>query len=176
MIKGDKVVEVPTESLRPGDIVLVKPGERIPVDGIVISGRTSVNETMITGESKPVPKSEGDEVIGGTINGERAIRVRVERTGEDTVLSQIVRLVEEVQATKPRVQRLADRAAHYLTIIALIAGLFTFLVWKFAMNAYTALAVTLSITVVVIACPHAPGLAVLPCGANYNSIGSRCEG
>jgi len=153
LVKDGEVVEVPTETLRPGDVVLVRPGERIPVDGTVISGQTSVNEAMITGESKPVSKATGDRVIGGTINGEGAIRVRVDSTGEDTVLSQIVRLVEEAQATKPRVQKLADRAAHYLTIIALLAGLLTFIVWKFAMNAYTAIAVTLAITVIVIACP-----------------------
>jgi len=160
LVKDGEVVEAPTETLRPGDVVLVRPGERIPVDGTVISGQTSVNEAMITGESKPVSKATGDRVIGGTINGEGAIRVRVDSTGEDTVLSQIVRLVEEAQATKPRVQKLADRAAHYLTIIALLAGLLTFIVWKFAMNAYTAIAVTLAITVIVIACPHALGLAI----------------
>ncbi len=160
LVKDGQVVQVPTETLRPGDVVLVRPGERIPVDGTIISGQTSVNEAMITGESKPVSKATGDRVIGGTINGEGAIRVRVDSTGEDTVLSQIVRLVEEAQATKPRVQKLADRAAHYLTIIALLAGLSTFLVWKFAMNAYTAIAVTLAITVIVIACPHALGLAI----------------
>jgi len=160
LVKDGEVVEVPTETLRPGDVVLVRPGERIPVDGTVISGQTSVNEAMITGESKPVSKATGDRVIGGTINEEGAIRVRVDSTGEDTVLSQIVRLVEEAQATKPRVQKLADSAAHYLTIIALLAGLLTFLVWKFAMNAYTAIAVTLAITVIVIACPHALGLAI----------------
>jgi len=160
LVKDGEVVEAPTETLGPGDVVLVRPGERIPVDGTVISGQTSVNEAMITGESKPVSKATGDRVIGGTINGEGAIRVRVDSTGEDTVLSQIVRLVEEAQATKPRVQKLADRAAHYLTIIALLAGLLTFIVWKFAMNAYTAIAVTLAITVIVIACPHALGLAI----------------
>jgi len=160
LVEDGGVIEVPTETLRPGDVILVRPGERVPVDGTVISGQTSVNEAMITGESKPVSKSTGDRVIGGTLNGEGAIRVKVDSTGEDTVLSQIVRLVEEAQATKPRIQKFADRAAHYLTIIALLSGLLTFLVWKFAMNSYTAVAVTLAITVIVIACPHALGLAI----------------
>ena len=115
---------------------------------------------MVTGESKPVPKKEGDELIGGTINGEGARRIKVSRTGEDTALGRIMKLVSDAQASKPRIQRLADRAAHWLTIIAIVVGLGTFLIWKFALGAEFVFALTLAITVIVIACPHVLGLAI----------------
>ncbi|MFQ5870979.1 MAG: heavy metal translocating P-type ATPase [Candidatus Geothermarchaeales archaeon] len=158
--EGGTVEEVDTARLQVGDIVLVRPGEKVPIDGIVISGQSSVNEAMVTGESKPVPKSEGNEVLGGTINGEGVLRVRVAKTGEETALAQIINLVREAQETKPRVQKLADRAASYLTVIAVTLGAATFLYWYGLADAESLFALTLAITVIVIACPHALGLAI----------------
>ena len=161
LVKDDgDIVEVPTDELNIGNVVLIKPGEKVPIDGILISGEGSINESMITGESRPVPKKEGDELIGGTINGEGALRMKVSRTGANTTLGQIMKLVTDAQATKPRVQRLADRAAHWLTITAITVGLGTFLAWYFAFGAEFVFALTLAITVIVIACPHALGLAI----------------
>ncbi len=154
------VEEVDTAQLTVGDIVLVRPGEKVPIDGVVISGSTSVNEALVTGESKPVPKAQDDEILGGTINGEGAIQVRVTKTGGETALAQIIDLVRQAQETKPRVQRLADRAATYLTVIAVALGTVTFLYWFGVANAGSLFALTLAITVIVIACPHALGLAI----------------
>lgn len=159
LIKNGDIVEVPTSELKVGDIVLVRPGEKVPIDGSVIEGETSVNEAMVTGESKPVGKKRDDEVIGGTINVEGAIRVRVTKTGEETAIAQIIKLVEQAMTSKPRSQRLADRAANYLTLIAIFAGGGTFLFW-FWVGAGSLFALTLAITVIVITCPHALGLAI----------------
>jgi len=159
-LNGDAVEDVPTEDLSVGDLLLVRPGEQVPVDGEVVEGESSLNEAMVTGESKPVYKRPGDTVIGGTINGEGALKVRAVKVGEDTALAQIVRLVREAQASKPQIQRLADRAAHWLTIIAVVAGLGTFLFWFFPGGQPFVFALTLAITVLVIACPHALGLAI----------------
>jgi len=159
LIRDSEVVEVPTSELRLGDLVLVKPGEKVPIDGSVIEGETSINEAMVTGESRPVEKRKGSEVIGGTMNVEGAIRVRVTKTGEETAIAQIIKLVEQAIASKPRVQKLADRAAHYLTLIAIFAGGGTFLFW-FGIGAGSLFALTLAITVIVITCPHALGLAI----------------
>jgi len=115
---------------------------------------------MITGESKPVSKEKGDEVIGGTINGLGAIRLRVDKTGEETALAQIIKLMQEVQASKPRTQKLADRAAHYLTITAITVGLGSFIYWNNIVGASLVFALTLAVTVLVIACPHALGLVI----------------
>lgn len=159
LVKNGDVVETPTSALAKGDLVLVRPGEKIPIDGDVVEGETSVNEAMITGESNPVHKGPGAQVIGGAINGEGSIRVKVTKTGEETALAQIIKLVEEAQASKPPVQRLADRAAHYLTITAIVVGTLTFISWNL-LGAGTLFALTLTITVLVIACPHALGLAI----------------
>jgi len=159
-LNGDAVEDIPTAELSVGDLILVRPGEQVPVDGEVIEGESTLNEAMVTGESTPVSKGIGDRVIGGTINGEGALTVRATQVGEDTALAQIVRLVREAQASKPPVQRLADRAAHWLTIIAVGVGLVTFTFWFFAGNQPFVFALTLAITVLVIACPHALGLAI----------------
>ncbi len=159
-IHGDHVMEVPTSEIQKGDLLLVRPGEKIPIDGVVEEGSSSVNEAMISGESKPVNKTVGDDVIGGTINGEGSLKIRVDKTGEETALSQIINLVKAAQASKPRSQKLADRAAHYLTLIAIIVGIGTFVFWGIIMNQPMVFALTLAITVVVIACPHALGLAI----------------
>lgn len=158
--KNGDIEEVETDSLRKGDLVLVKSGSKVPIDGEVVEGSSSVDESMITGESKPVPKSKGSEVVGGTINGEGSLRIRVSKTGEDTALSQIMKLVGETQSSKPKTQRLADRAAHWLTIIAITAGVATFFAWNVILAESFVFALTLTITVVVITCPHALGLAI----------------
>ena len=154
------VEEIPTSDVRKGDLLLVRPGGKVPIDGRVLEGQSSVNEAMISGESKPVLKGPGDEVIGGTINGEGALRMQVEKTGEETALAQIIALVKEAQASKPPVQRLADRAAHWLTIIATVVAVFTFAFWFFVGAKSLVFSLTLAVTVLVIACPHALGLAI----------------
>jgi len=172
-IVDDQVEEVPTAEVQVGDLLLVRPGEKVPIDGEVIEGQSSVNEAMITGESKPVSKEAGETVIGGTINGEGALRIRVTRTGEETALAQIINLVKEAQASKPPIQRLADRAAHWLTIIAITAGLATFLFWLFLAGRPLVFALTLAVTVLVIACPHALGLAIPVVTTISTTLGAR---
>jgi len=159
LLRDGGVVEVPTSELKVGDLLLVKPGEKIPIDGVVVEGESSVNEAMVTGESKPVEKRKGSQVIGGAINGEGAIRIQVTKTGEGTAIAQIIKLVEQAISSKPHVQKLADRAANYLTLIAIFVGGGTFLFW-FGIRAGSLFALTLAITVIVITCPHALGLAI----------------
>jgi len=160
LVRNGEVIEMDTASLEKGNVLLVRPGEKVPIDGIVIEGTSTVNEAMITGESKPVSKKKGSEVIGGTLNIEGALRIKVTKTGEETALSQIIELVRQAQTTKPPVQKLADRAAHYLTLTAIIVGLATLLYWNFIAGATLVFSLTLMITVVVVACPHALGLAI----------------
>ena len=151
--------DVPVSELSEGDKVRVKPGEKIPVDGEIVDGRTSVDESMVTGESTPVEKSEGEEVIGGSVNGESTITVTVQKTGDDTYLSQVVEMVEEAQASKSKAQNLADRAAFWLTLIAISAGVITLAAWLF-MGREFVFSLERMVTVMVITCPHALGLAV----------------
>ncbi len=153
------VEEVPLDALKPGDRVLVKPGEKIPTDGRVVQGRTSVNQAMLTGESQPVEKGEGDEVIGGAVNGEGAITIEVRRTGAETYLSQVIELVRKAQETRSRTQDLANRAALWLTVIAVGGGTVTLVAWLGAGREFS-FALERMVTVMVIACPHALGLAV----------------
>ena len=167
------VEEVPTSEVQKGDLLLVRPGEKAPMDGRVVEGQSSVNEAMISGESKPVSKAVGDEVIGGTLNGEGALRIRVEKTGQETALAQIINLVKQAQASKPPVQRLADRAAHWLTIVAVVVALITFLFWFFISAKSAVFALTLAVTVLVIACPHALGLAIPVVTTISTSLGAR---
>jgi Cu2+-exporting ATPase len=151
--------DVSLSDLVPADRVLVKPGEKVPVDGRVVEGRTTVNQAMLTGESRPVEKAPGDEVIGASVNGESAIIVAVEKTGEDTYLSQVIRLVREAQESRSRTQDLADRAAQWLTAIALVAGAATLAAWLIY-GASAQFAIERMVTVMVITCPHALGLAI----------------
>lgn len=160
LVQGDKIVEVETSVLKADDIILIRPGDKIPIDGTVVDGSTSVNESMLTGESKPINKKLGNSVIGGTINQTGSIKVQVDKTGEDTALAQIINLVKTAQSTKPKSQKLADRAAHYLTLIAIIVGALTFIFWSTLGDQGFLFALTLTITVLVIACPHALGLAI----------------
>ena len=153
------VEEVPIDALRPGDRVLVKPGEKIPTDGRIVQGGTSVNQAMLTGESQPVEKGAGDEVIGGAVNGEGAITIEVRRTGTDTYLSQVIELVRRAQETRSRTQDLANRAALWLTLTAIAGGTLTLMAWLGAGREFS-FALERTVTVMVITCPHALGLAV----------------
>jgi Cu2+-exporting ATPase len=159
-----RVTEGRTEDVNIGDLVvgdrvLVKPGEKIPVDGKVTEGRTNVNEAMLTGESKPVSKQTGDKITAGSINGEGSIVAEVEKTGKDTYLSQVIALVKNAQESKSHAQDLADRAAFWLTVIALTVGTLTFFGW-YIIDQNLEFAVARAATVMVITCPHALGLAV----------------
>ena len=154
------VADVSVSELKHKDKLLIKPGEKIPADGKIYEGKTSINEAMITGESKPASKGEGNSVIGGSINGEGSIKIEVEKTGDETFLSQIVKLVKEAQESKSKTQNLANRAAFWLTIIAITAGALTMFVWLMFTGESFNFALTRTVTVMVIACPHALGLAV----------------
>ncbi len=151
--------DVPVDELSPGDLVLVKPGEKIPVDGRVEKGETDVNEAMLTGESRPVPKRKGDKIIGGSINGEGAVEVKIEKTGKDTYLSQVINLVKQAQQSRSKTQLLADRAALWLTLIALGSGLTTLVIWQ-TLGSALDFSLERAVTVMVITCPHALGLAI----------------
>ena len=157
--EGGAQEEVPIAALRPGDLVLVRPGAKVPTDGIVTEGRSSMDESMLTGESRPVDKTVGARVVGGAVNGEGALTVRIERTGGETYLAQVIRLVEQAQATRSRTQDLANRAAAVLTWVAIGVGGGTFGVWLL-LDAPLAFALERMVTVMVISCPHALGLAV----------------
>ncbi|MFP4070748.1 MAG: heavy metal translocating P-type ATPase, partial [Desulfovibrionales bacterium] len=152
--------DVPVAELEKGDRVLVKPGEKIPVDGVVVDGRSSVNEAMLTGESTPVEKQEEDEVIGGAMNGEGSLTVEVRKTGDESFLSQVINLVEEAQKSKSRSQSLANTAAKWLTFVALGAGAVTMAAWLILSEREFVFAMERTVTVMVITCPHALGLAV----------------
>ncbi len=159
LIKDDEIVDVQVDKLEVGDRVLVKPGEKVPVDGVVTKGGTSVNEAMLTGESLPVSKKDGDEVIGGSINGEGSIDVEVRKTGKDTYLNQVIELVRSAQGSRSRTQDLANRAALVLTIIALSVGTLTLSAWIYFGSPFV-FALERAVTVMVITCPHALGLAI----------------
>jgi Cu2+-exporting ATPase len=171
-LRDGEVEEVPISSIRVGDVVLVRPGASSPADGAVIEGTSEVNESMITGESRPVKKSTGDKVIAGTVNGSGSLRVRVTGTGEQTALAGIMRLVEQAQTSRSRAQALADRAAFWLTIAAIVAGGMTFVAWM-ALRDDPAFAVERLVTVLVISCPHALGLAVPLVIAISTTLGAR---
>lgn len=155
---NNKPIKILVSELRVGDLVLIRPGSSVPVDGTIVDGTSSVDEAAITGESKPVSKSVNDEVIAGTGNQDGSLTVKVTKLGEDTALAGIMRLVSEAQTSKSNVQILADKAAFYLTFIALGAAIITFIFWFIAKDAGFAL--ERSVTVLIIACPHALGLAI----------------
>ncbi|MBI4119277.1 MAG: heavy metal translocating P-type ATPase [Parcubacteria group bacterium] len=159
VIRGGKQITISLGEVREGDVVFVRPGGRIPTDGAILEGQSEVNESMITGESRPVKKIAGSEVIAGTINGDGSLKIKVTKIGERTFLAGVMRLVQEAQASKSRLQILSDRAAFYLTLIAVGAGGLTFMLWLWA-NAGFSFALERLVAVLVIACPHALGLAV----------------
>jgi P-type Cu2+ transporter len=159
-VKEDGTTEdIPVSDVRHGDRLLVKPGEKVPIDSVIVEGRSNLNESMLTGESKPVERKPGDEVIGGSVNGEGAVTIRVEKTGDQTYLAQVIELVRQAQATRSRTQDLANRAALWLTYIALSVGGATLFGWLLLGGSF-AFAIERAVTVMVISCPHALGLAV----------------
>jgi Cu2+-exporting ATPase len=158
-IEGDKVVEIKLEDLQKGDVILIKPGEKVPADGIIVEGESYLNESMLTGESKPVKKGVDQKVIGGSINGNGSLKVKVEHTGKDSYLNKVITMVQEAQKTKSKMQNLSDRAAKWLTYIALSIGFGTLFLWL-ALGEDFVFALERMVTVMVISCPHALGLAV----------------
>ncbi|PIT92451.1 MAG: copper-translocating P-type ATPase [Candidatus Harrisonbacteria bacterium CG10_big_fil_rev_8_21_14_0_10_42_17] len=156
--RSGAIITIPLEDIRVGDLALVKPGGKIPVDGVVRGGLSDINESIVTGESKPVSKKIGDAVIAGTINGDGSLTIEVARIGDDTFLAGVMRLVKEAQSSKSRLQMLSDRAALYLTGIAIIAGGITLAVWLSLGE--TSFAFERMVAVLVITCPHALGLAI----------------
>ncbi len=159
IMDNDETMDMPVSSLKTGQAVLVKPGEKIPIDGVVYEGGSEVNEAMITGEAVPVEKGKGDEVIGGSVNGDGILKFKVSHVGDETFLSQVIRLVRDAQASKSNTQRLADRAAKWLFYIALVTGVITFVSWM-SIEGNLNFAVTRAVTVIIICCPHALGLAM----------------
>ena len=159
LLEDGSTETVPVHELREGDRILIRPGDQIPADGVVVDGTSSVDEAFLTGESKPVPKEKDDEVVAGGVNGEGALTVEVARTGDDTTLSQVQRLVEEAQESRSQFQNLADRAAFWLTLIAIGAGSLTLATWLLIGYEFN-FAVVRTVTVLVMACPHALGLAI----------------
>ena len=172
LVDGDSTEEVTVDQLQAGDLLLIRPGAGVPADGVVKSGRSAVNEAMITGESVPVDKHDGDKVIAGTLNGQGSLRVEVTGTGDGTALAGIMRLVEQAQSSRSRAQALADRAAFFLTVLALAAGAATLVAWL-ALGATLDFTITRVVTVLVIACPHALGLAIPLVIAISTTLGAR---
>ncbi|HDS01107.1 MAG TPA: copper-translocating P-type ATPase [candidate division Zixibacteria bacterium] len=152
--------DVPVSELEKGDKVVIKPGEKVPVDGKITEGSTSIDESLVTGESEPVSKGEGDDVVGGSVNGDGSITVEIEKTGKESYLSQVMDMVESAQASKSKSQNLADKAAMWLTFIALGAGTITLILWLTVFGREFVFALGRMVTVMVITCPHALGLAI----------------
>jgi len=159
LVHGDHVMDVETETLKENDIILIKPGEKVAADGVITEGESYLNESMLTGESKPVQKVKGDPVIAGSLNGNGSLKIKVSHGAKDSYLSQVIKLVQDAQKSKSKTQLLADKAAQWLTIIAIVAGVTTFLYWYFD-GRELAFAIERMVTVIVICCPHALGLAV----------------
>lgn len=159
LIKGETIVDVELSDIKVNDIILIKPGEKVPADGKIIEGLSYLNESLLTGESRPVKKSAGNKVIAGSINGNGSIKIQVQHTGNDLYLSKVIQLVRDAEQTKSKTQNLADRAARWLTFIAIGVGLGTFVIWLL-LGKEAAFALERMVTVMVISCPHALGLAV----------------
>jgi Cu2+-exporting ATPase len=159
LITNGDIEEIPIEELKKGDKALVKPSEQIPSDGVIQKGRSFVDVSMITGESQPVEKEEGDEVIGGSINGDGTLTIEIKKTGEESYLNKVIDLVKTAQKNKSKTQKLADKAAFWLTIISISTGIITFLAWYFV-SYDVSYSIERMATVMVITCPHALGLAI----------------
>jgi len=155
-----EIEDVDLQGLHVQDTVLVKPGEKVPVDGVVLDGRSSVNESMLTGESQPVDKQAGDNVVGGAVNGEGSLQVRIEKLGKESFVFQMMDIVEKARESKSKTQDLANRAAYFLTLIAIIAGFLTFSFWLFVADFPFSFTLERAISVIVVTCPHALGLAI----------------
>lgn len=173
VFRNGREVEIPTAEIKINDIIILKPGDKVPVDGEVSEGQTTIDESLVTGESMPVAKKPGDEVIGGSINQSGSVRFKATKIGEDTVLAQIVKLVSQAQASKAPGQRLADKAAQYLVIVAVGSGILTFSVWFFISGQPLLFALTFAISAVVIACPDALGLATPTAVAVGTGLGAK---
>ena len=158
-VNGDQVEDVKLEELQKDDVILIKPGEKVPADAIIVEGESYLNESMLTGESKPVKKGVDQKVIGGSINGNGSLKTRVEHTGKDSYLNKVIKMVEEAQKTKSKMQNLSDRAAKWLTYVAITVGFSTLAIWLFLGFPFV-YALERMVTVMVIACPHALGLAI----------------
>jgi len=163
-LKDGEVEEVSLNDLKEGDLILIKPGEKVPADATIAEGSSFMDESMLTGESKPVKHGEGDHIIGGSVNGKQSLKAKVEHTGEDSYLNKVISMVREAQQSKSKMQSLSDKAAMWLTFIALGAGFLTFAYWYFFTPASASspflFALTRMVTVMVITCPHALGLAI----------------
>lgn len=173
VLRDGQEVQLPTSEIVVGDLVLLRPGDKVPVDGVIVSGHTAIDEALVTGESVPKDKGPGDEVVGGSINKTGAVTFRATRVGAETALAQIVKLVEEAQTSKAPGQRLADRAAQYLVILAVGSGLITFVIWYVIVGETALRALTFAISAVVIACPDALGLATPTAVAVGTGLGAR---
>lgn len=173
LLEDGSTRETPVSELRPGDRVAVRPGEKVPADGTVLEGQSAMNESMLTGESRPVEKGPGSDVVAGAVNGTGAVTVQVTKTGEENYLSQVIRLVREAQSSRSRTQDLANRAAFFLTVGALVVGVVTFFVWQFVVGSDFTFSLERMVTVMVIACPHALGLAVPLVVAVSTSLSAR---
>ena len=160
MIMGEMIHEVKTDSLKEGDLILIKPGEKVAADGIITEGESYLNESMLTGESVPVKRQKGEKVIAGSLNGNGSLKIKISHASKDSYLSGVIKLVNDAQREKSKTQLLADKAAQILTIIALVAGLATFLFWWLIAKETSVFALERMVTVIVICCPHALGLAV----------------
>lgn len=172
VFKGDITEDVKTESLKENDLILIKPGEKTPADGVVEDGESYLNESMLTGESAPVQKTKGQQVIAGSVNGNGSLKVRVTHSDKDSYLFKVIDLVRDAQNAKSNTQLLADKAARWLTIIALLAGISTFVVW-ISLGHNLAFAMERMVTVIVICCPHALGLAVPLVVAKSTSLSAQ---
>ncbi|WP_370650153.1 copper-translocating P-type ATPase [Oscillochloris sp. ZM17-4] len=173
VLRDGQEVSIPSAEVQVDDIVILKPGDKVPVDGAVTLGETSIDDALVTGESLPVTKRPGDPVVAGSINGSGSVRFQATKVGADTALAQIVDLVQRAQSSKAPGQRLADQAAQYLVILAVGAGLLTFLIWFFVIGAPITLALTFAISAVVIACPDALGLATPTAVAVGTGVAAR---
>ncbi|MCB9273143.1 MAG: cadmium-translocating P-type ATPase [Lewinellaceae bacterium] len=171
-VEGADVVDISLEDLNAGDTILVKPGEKVPADGIVIEGESYLNESMLTGESTPVKKALDQKVIGGSLNGNGSLKVKVEHTGKDSYLNKVITMVQEAQQTKSKMQNLSNRAAKWLTYIALTAGVAALFIWL-ALGHDFVYALERMVTVMVISCPHALGLAIPLVVAISTSVSAR---
>jgi len=169
--KSGNIVEVTVEDLQPGDLILVKSGEKIPIDGEIYEGESTVDESMLTGESVPVEKGPGMEAIGGSVNGDGVLKVKVSKTGNDTYLSQVIKLVSDAEKSKSKAQGFADIAAKWLFYVALVVGIITFAVWL--TNGDLDFALERMVTVLIIACPHALGLATPLVTSRSTSIAAK---
>ena len=173
VIRGGKEKLIPTAEVKLGDAIVLKPGDKVPVDGEIVEGETAIDESLVTGESLPVAKSVGDKVIGGSINQSGSVRFKATKVGNDTALAQIVKMVETAQNSKAPGQKIADRFARYLVVVAVGGGLLTFAVWFFILGQPLMFALTFAISTVVIACPDALGLATPTAVAVGTGLGAK---